>query len=357
LAAEAKSTRGAVAPSHIVSKDPTMSNTNAPRPRPDTINRLANGVYPALAMLAGMQLDVFTPLAAGPKSAAALANDLNVDAARLQPLLYALVSAGLLTLDGAAFANSDEADAYLVRGQRGYLGGQHETLSDLWSATLQTAQSIRTGIPQAKHDFASMSEDDLRAFLRGLDAGASAAARRLMKSHDMTRFQRVLDAGGGGGGLAVALCDACPDMQATVAELPNVAEIAADLLAGRDAGGRVQPLGCDLIAGPPPGNYDAAVLRSFIQVLGPTDAATVIANVGAAVEQGGEIFIVGRMLDDSRLSPLDAVAANVMFLNIYDEGQAYTEGEHRAWLEAAGFGDIEREPLNGGYSIIKGTKV
>ena len=36
---------------------------------PETINRIADGAYPALAMLAGMQLDLFTPLEHGPMTA------------------------------------------------------------------------------------------------------------------------------------------------------------------------------------------------------------------------------------------------------------------------------------------------
>lgn len=333
-----------------------MAETEKDRPRPDTINRLAAGVYPALAMLAGMQLELFTPLGDGAKTADELAAALGVDARRLRPLLYALVSAGLLDLDGEKFANTDEADAFLVKGRRGYLGGQHEIHADLWQSTLLTAASIRTGKPQAKHDFATMTKDELSVFMRGLDAGAGAAARRLMKSYDFGRFRRLLDAGGGAGGLAATLCQACPELAGTVADLPVVAEIAAEAIAERGLADRIKALGCDIVAGPPPGRYDVAVLRAFLQVLGPEAAARVVANVAACIEPGGEIFIIGRTLDDDRLAPLDAVAANVMFLNVYEEGQAYTEGEHRQWLAATGFADVERTPLGGGYSIIKGVR-
>jgi hypothetical protein len=38
----------------------------SPPLRPETIEKLARGVYPSFAMVAGMQLDVFTPLKDGP---------------------------------------------------------------------------------------------------------------------------------------------------------------------------------------------------------------------------------------------------------------------------------------------------
>jgi len=333
-----------------------MSGAKVDKPRPDTINRLAGGVYPALAMLAGMQLELFTPLADGPRNVEQLAAALDVDADRLQPLLYALVTTGLLQLDHGHFANSAEADHFLVKGRRGYIGGQHEIFADLWSATLQTAESIRTGVPQARHDFEAMTKDELRAFVRGLDAGAAATARRLLREHDFTRFGRLLDAGGGSGGLAVAICRACPDLQATIADLANVAAITREFIADADVAARITVRDADLVAAPPEGQYDAAVLRALLQVLGPEQARQVVANVTAALVPGGEIFIVGRVLDDSRLSPPDAVAVNVMFLNVYEAGQAYTEAEHRAWLDAAGFADVSRLPLAGGYSIIHGIK-
>jgi hypothetical protein len=39
------------------------------------------------------------------------------------------------------------------------------------------------------------------------------------------------------------------------------------------------------------------------------------------------------------------VGFNLVFLNIFDDGRAYTEGEHRTWLTALGFAEIERVPL------------
>ena len=65
----------------------------SPAPKPETIDKLTRAAYPAFAMLAGMQLDVFTPLSNGPKTIAEVAKGLGVLPLKLQPLLYALVSA------------------------------------------------------------------------------------------------------------------------------------------------------------------------------------------------------------------------------------------------------------------------
>lgn len=79
-----------------------------PLSSPVTIDRHIESIYRSLAMLAGMQLDIFTPLKDGPLSCVEIAAALNVRADKLRPLLYALVSAELLTVDGDRFANTLE---------------------------------------------------------------------------------------------------------------------------------------------------------------------------------------------------------------------------------------------------------
>ena len=90
---------------------------------PQRIEELRSAVYPSFALLAGMQLDLFTQLEASPLTAKQLAAATHTDASRLRVLLYALVNAGLLTVEGDCFANTAEAEGYLVRGRQGQHAG------------------------------------------------------------------------------------------------------------------------------------------------------------------------------------------------------------------------------------------
>src|SRR5262245_16066881 len=128
------------------------SPMTSPPLRPDTIEKLNSAVYPSFAMVAGMQLDVFTPLKDGPMSVEHLAEALAVQPHKLRPLLYALVAAELLTVEDERFSNTPEAAHFLVRGQPAYLGDTYEGRLMRWQATLHTAETIRTGVPQAGCD-------------------------------------------------------------------------------------------------------------------------------------------------------------------------------------------------------------
>jgi hypothetical protein len=146
-----------------------------------------------------------------------------VDVIRVRPLLYALVVVGLLTVEDGLFANTAEADCYLVRGRPDYWEGSHIFWSHIWSAALHIPESIRTGKPQAAHDYANMPDDQVHEFIsskHSLDGGTWFA-----RNYDFSSYHEILDAGGGSGGVAIGLAEALPHLRVTVAELPSVAKI------------------------------------------------------------------------------------------------------------------------------------
>jgi SAM-dependent methyltransferase len=324
--------------------------------RPDTIERLARAVYPSVAMVAGMQLDVFTPLNDGPLSVEHLAAALAVNPRKLRPLLYALVAAGLLTVQDEHFANSPEAAHFLVRGQPEYRGATYEGLLLRWQAALHTAESIRTGIPQAKVDYAAMPPDQLEAWYRGMHAEAVAAAGTLIAQQDVSSARHVLDVGGGSGGLALTLAARYPQLQATVVDLATVTPITQRYVAEAGLTERVHVLPADVVQEPLRGTFDVAVVSRLIQVLSPDQARRVLRHVSQVIEPGGSLYILGNVLDDSRLSPVEPMLSNLLYVNIFDEGQAYTEHEYRDWLTDAGFVQCERLLLPNNTSLVRARR-
>ncbi len=313
-----------------------------PIPRPDTINALRFGADASFAMLAGMQLEVFTPLQHGAMTAEQIADAIGVVPTRLPLLLYALVTAGLLTEQDGRFSNSPEAHHFLVKDASAYMGNLLARNAYLWGTKFKTADSIRTGVPQAHVDFSHAPQEDLEAFLRGVNVTAVTVMHELLERYDFSSTQTLVDVGGGGGGLTIAFTKACPHLQATVVDLPQVTPITQKIVDEEGLTDRITVLAADVVSGPTPGAYDAALLKSVLQVLSPDDARRAVQNVGAAIKPGGTIYIVGKILDDSRTSPSEVTQFNLVFINEYYAGEAYTEQEHREWLSSVGFVDIER---------------
>jgi SAM-dependent methyltransferase len=347
--------------------------------RPDTVNKLRFAADSAFAMLAGMQLDVFTPLQNGPMTAEEIAGAIGIGASRLRLLLYSLVPAGLLIEKDGRFSNTPEANQFLVNGARSYVGHMHTVLSHRWMINLKTAESIRTGVPQAKLDFSNSPQEEIEAFLRTINRRTVSAAHGLLERYDFSSAGNALskrtpgvsrisliwlnpssalpdatasgvvvavntlaDVGSGSGGLAISMAKFCPHMQATAVDLPLVTPITQKIVAEEGMTDRVKVIEADVVRDPVPGSYDVAVLRGLLQVLSSEDARRAVKNIYTALKSGGRIYIVGQILDDSRISPAEAVGFNLTFISTYDAGESYTEQEHRDWLREAGFADVER---------------
>lgn len=326
-------------------------------PQPTTIQKLATAVYPSFAMLAGMQLDVFTPLKDGPMTAEQLAAVLGVKAEKLSPLLYALVAAELLTVEGERFANTAEAEQFLVKGKPTYIGGQQGHLSRWWHAIMETSESIRIGEPQAPVvDVAEATPEALEAFFRRRYPDTYQRGQELVTRYDLSSVQTLVDIGGGEGGLSIAVTDTHPHIQATVVDQPTVTPITQRVIEEAGATERVTVLAADVVNETLRGTFDVAVLSSFIQVLSPVEGRDALLHVYDALKPGGVIYIRGAILDNSRLSPLAMVGLSLFYLNIFAQGGTYAEHEYRDWLTEAGFVDCERMILPDAHSFIRAQK-
>ncbi|HET7504893.1 MAG TPA: methyltransferase dimerization domain-containing protein, partial [Kofleriaceae bacterium] len=195
-----------------------------PIPEPHTVRKLTYDVYSSLAYLAALELDVFTPLKDGPLDAAGIAERIHVDPRRIRNLLYNLVETGLLVLDGDKFANSPEAQHYLVRGQPRYVGGAYEQYKLVWRIGLeQTVTSIRTGVPQSR--WMDLPLADKEMWLRGLRSQNDITALELTRRWDFSGVRAFADLAGGAGELSIALTRELPELRATIFEHPDTVPI------------------------------------------------------------------------------------------------------------------------------------
>ncbi len=172
------------------------------------------------------------------------------------------------------------------------MGTRQGTWSIFWNAALKTAESVRSGVPQAMHDWSESPEESER-WLRGIHRNSLSAGRDLAARHDFSSVQRMVDVAGGSGGLSVAVTEAWPDVEATVIELPTVASITQRLVDEAGAGDRVQVVVANAVIDSLPGSYDVAVMQRLIQVLSPGDASRALRNVSSAVRPGGFVYIYG----------------------------------------------------------------
>ncbi|MHA1447360.1 MAG: methyltransferase, partial [Candidatus Heimdallarchaeaceae archaeon] len=166
----------------------------------------------------------------------------------------------------------------------------------------------------------------------------------------------VVDVGGGPGGLSIAITELLPNIKATIIDIASVTPVSRWFVEQAGLSDRIQVVTADAVTGPLTGQYDFAILRAFIQVLSPVDALQSLKNVYSIIKPGGKLYIVGHILDDTHISPLEEVWHKLGSFNYYEVPSPYTEKEHREWLLKAGFTQIERSFLPNDDGVIVAQK-
>lgn len=228
----------------------------------------------------------------------------------------------------------------------------------LLSMALKSAESIRTGSPQAKFDFHTLPDDELMSYFRKQIHSSLGGGKEIAARINFSKFKNLLDAGGGTGGVAMAICAQYPHLKATVADLPRVTKLTEIFIAEADLSDRIGVSPTDLCLSPPTGQYDIAILRALIQTLSREESQATLKNVGQSMTPGGKIYIFGNVLSNNRLEPPASIAFSLVFLNAYDNGKAYTEDEYHEMLTKAGFEDIsiDHDVFTDGMGMVCATK-
>ncbi len=323
---------------------------------PEELVKISNSYWSSCAIHAGVELDLFTPLAACPHSAGNLADLLGVDERGLTLLLNALAALGLLEKNGDAYAATPFSAGFLARTSPGYLGHiirHHHNLMFQWA---RLDEAVRTGKP-VRQQYPQDQEERLREdFEMGMFNLATRAAPLVIPHIDLSGCRSLLDLGGGPGTYSIYFCRQNPDLSACVFDLPSTRRFAEDKIASSGLSGRISFMAGDYLKDPIPTGHDAAWLSHILHAEGPGECVLILGKVAAALQKGGRIYVQEFILNDTMDSPLQPALFSLNMLTGTAAGQAYSEGQINEMLVEAGFRNLRRVPVSlpNGAGIISG---
>jgi hypothetical protein len=142
-----------------------------------------------------------------------------------------------------------------------------------------------------------------------------------------------------------------------VFDLPPVVVVTGEFLADNGVADRVDTVGGDFTSDPLPDDCDVAVMASNLPIYDADVIAGVVGRAHDALLRGGEMHLIGEMLDDDRRGPADAAMWGMNELLCAGLGRAHTVAECIAYFELAGFSDVEvNEFVPGTLQRVSGRK-
>lgn len=308
---------------------------------------LSSGFWAFKTLAAAHELDLFSRLAGGGSTTVAeLVRALGLHPRPAEMLLTGCASLGLLEKVDGRYRNTALSEAYLVRGNPYYFGGWVEMADKrLYAGWGKLTEALLTNRPTTWDPdtqsslFEGADPKMLAYFWEAMHSLSAMSARKLGESVDFSRFRRLLDIGGGSGAYDIELCRQYDELQASVLDLPHVAEIAAGKIAEAGLAGRVNAVGGSFFEGLPD-DHDVHLFSMILHDWDEEKNRALLARSFAALPNGGTVIITELLVNDDKTGPAPAALMSLNML-IETEGRNYTPAEYSAWLEDAGFRQID----------------
>jgi hypothetical protein len=317
------------------------------QPRPDTtrLQRIAQAYWESAALMAAVELDVFTAIARGHDTIAAVARAAGIADRNAERLLTALTAMILLDRQGGRFVNAPDVQRFLVKDSERYAGPWILFTKPRWTAYGELSQRLRNPVETRLGAYESFTIEDARRYHAATYSIGMGAARLFSRSVDLSGRRLMLDLGGGSGAYSIVATKSFPGLKAIVLDLPPVVVVTEEYIAANDAAQRVSTLAGDFTRTPLPQGVDVVVMASNLPQYEPDLIRLVVGKAFAALVPGGEMHLIGETLHDDRKGPLSAALWGLNEAVYGSTGVAHTESEVVSYLRGAGFAEVAVHPF------------
>jgi hypothetical protein len=327
----------------------------------DDLRHLINGYQVSQAIYVAATLGIADVLKDGSRTADELAVATETDPPSLYRLLRALAAVGVLhEEDGRQFAltpvgeqlRSDHPRS--IRGWAAFIGRPY-----YWEACGHLLESVRTGENAFRllngadiWSYRAERPEESAIFDRAMMSVTAASNRALLDTYDFGRFGTVCDVGGGNGALLASLLAKYAAMQGILFDQPHVVANADDVL--RHVADRCRVVPGSFFESVPEG-ADAYILKAIIHDWDDERSTTILRACRRAVEGGGSLLVVERLIGDPNEDP--ATKFGDLNMLVAPGGQERTSEEFGALFAAAGFELDGVTETSSGLAVIEGVPV
>lgn len=318
------------------------------------------GVWRSRTLVAGVELDVFSRIAAGKRTAKEIAEAAGASQRGMSSLLDALTAIGYLSKAGARYSLSPISAAFLLPGGKDYEGAMAHALSLTWDAWKNLTDAVKSGRPAETVNVAEKGKQFFPKLVASIFPGnfaASAVAVSRFPEKERRKIRRILDVAAGSGAWSLAFARAIPEARVTTVDFPEMTPITREFAGKLGVAARYDYLEGDLRKVDFGHDaYDLAILGHIFHSEGETHGKQLLAKCHAALRPGGKLLMAEYVPNDERTGPAMPLLFGLNMLLQTEEGAVFTLREYRAWLKAAGFRKVETIPVPPPSTVILASR-
>ena len=173
------------------------------RPTTVRLQRIARAYRESGALLAAVELDLFSKISQGANTEEKLSTALGISSLNAERITVACLGLGLITRDEDRIKNATDVERFLIKEKSTYAGEWMFFTQPDWEKWGRLSDFLKNNKP-AKLDnetVKGITIDEARRYHRATFSIGRGAGRLFVRSVDLSVRQRILDIGGGLRGL------------------------------------------------------------------------------------------------------------------------------------------------------------
>ena len=184
----------------------------AEKARLDTtrLQKMATAYWESAALMAAVELDVFTAIARGHDTVPALAKAAGMSDRNAERLLTALTALALLDRTGERFCNAPDVQRFLVKDSDRYAGPWILFTKPRWTAFGELTERLKRKVENRLGAYVEFTVEDARRYHAATYSIGMGAARLFSRSVDLSGRKLMLDLGGGSGAYSIVATNTFP---------------------------------------------------------------------------------------------------------------------------------------------------
>jgi len=314
---------------------------------------------PSRVLAAGVQLGLFSHLAAGRTTIKSLARATGATERGLRMLLDGLTALELLGKRNGEYLLTPTAARFLVKESPDYMGAAMEG-DAVWKAWGGLTEAVRSGRPTHRMEQQPGAEafyPQLVKALHVLNLDLARRAAEALGAGTTHRGLRVVDVGCGSAVWSIAIAESDPDAHVTAQDFPGLLDVTRDYLRRHGVEDRYDFLPGDLKEVDfGESKYDLALLGHIIHTEGERSSKDLLRRLHRALRPGGRVAIVDMVPNDDRTGPLFPILFALNMLVNSTEGDTFSLADYKRWLSEVGFARVEAVDIGFHSPLIVGTK-
>jgi 2-polyprenyl-3-methyl-5-hydroxy-6-metoxy-1,4-benzoquinol methylase len=295
------------------------------------------------ALRAGIELKLFSAIAAGARTPEALAPICNASPKGLRVLLDFLTIIGFLTKDDSGYALTPDSELFLVESSPCYMGGMasflfHPFMEQGMRSVTGAVVKGGTTLPAE----GSVSDDnpvwvDFAKGMATLNAPAAAAIAELTAGSGPLK---VLDIAAGHGLFGITIAKKNPAAQIHALDWKNVLAIARQNAVKAGIDSQWHAIEGSAFTADPGSDYDLVLVTNFIHHFDVPTNVALLERLRASMKSGATLAILEMAVNNDRISPPGPALFAMTMLTTTAHGDAFSRTEIADTCTAAGLHSV-----------------